>query len=28
MEAYQRAGSGWQARINRVPREHMPTERK
>lgn len=25
LEAYRRSGSGWQARINQVLREHMPT---
>ncbi|HBK05443.1 MAG TPA: antitoxin [Acetobacteraceae bacterium] len=26
LEAYRRSGSGWQARINQVLREHMPTQ--
>lgn len=25
LEAYRRSGSGWQARINQILREHMPT---
>ena len=28
LEAYKKAGSGWQARMNQVLREHMPPQRK